>query len=69
VYQAYLGFPTEGMLYFEDVRTQDGLRLVQVTFDSVGPGLRRHLVGPVDRSKRWDEFCSIVGSESTYGTG
>lgn len=62
-FRAFLGFPAEGMFYFEDERTQGGRRLLQVKFHSVGHGLRRHLIGAVERPMRWDDFFSIIGSE------
>jgi hypothetical protein len=65
-FRAYLVFPPEGMLYFEHERTRDGHRVAQLAFSSIGLGLRRHLVEPVERFLRWDEFCSLVGYEVTH---
>jgi hypothetical protein len=62
-YQVYLAFPEKGMLYFESESEPEGPRLLQITFNLLGHDVRRRLVEPVQRSRRWCDFCSIVGSE------
>jgi hypothetical protein len=60
-FQAYLGYPAEGMLYFEEEPTPDGPQLVHVDFRRLGHGLRGRLIEPVERPVRWDDFRAIVG--------
>jgi hypothetical protein len=62
-YRAYLGFPSEGMLYFEDEESPGGRRLTRVHFATLGPELRRHLVEPVEQLARWDDLHRVLGCE------
>lgn len=64
VYQAYLCFPEQRMLYFE-LSLSPSKRVVQIVFEDFGHGHRRRLFRPAERSLCWREFQTIVGSAVT----
>ncbi len=61
IQQTYLGFPAEGLLYFEDELVQGERRLFNVTFVSFGQGLRQWMTSPKRLAFSWPELEELVG--------
>jgi hypothetical protein len=63
IHRAYLGFPAEGLLYFEDEMVFGERRLFFVGFRAFGHGLRRCLTWPIRHDFDWSELEAMVGEE------
>jgi hypothetical protein len=61
IQRAYLGFPAEGMLYFEDEIVLGERRLFFVQFTVFGHGLRRYLTCPYRHEFDWSVLEDMVG--------
>jgi hypothetical protein len=64
VFSHHLGYPDNGMLYFEDFEIPSGGRcLQQVYFEYIGCGLRRQLFKPIARVREWGHIEYVVGEK------
>jgi hypothetical protein len=63
IYRAYLGFPAEGMRYFEDEIVLGEPKLFFVEFRIFGHGLRRCLTWPIRHAFDWSDLKAMVGGE------
>jgi hypothetical protein len=61
IYRAHLGFPAEGMLYFEDETVFGVRRLYLVEFAVFGHGSRRALFHPVRHEVDWADLEAMTG--------
>ena len=68
VHRAYLGFPEQGMNYFEDEVIFGERRLFFVRFRTFGQALRRCLTWPVRHDFDWIELEAMVGGEIPNGS-
>jgi hypothetical protein len=61
IQQTYLGFPVEGLLYFEDEIILGERRLFRVSFVTFGQGLRQWMTSPNRYASCWSELEELVG--------
>jgi hypothetical protein len=62
IHRAYLGFPAEGMLYFEDETVLGERKLYSVGFHAIGDGLRHCLTWPIRHEFEWSDLEFLVGT-------
>ena len=63
IHRAYLGFPAEGMIYFEDENVLGERTLFFVQFRAIGHGFRRFLTSPQRHAYDWAGLASMLGDE------
>jgi hypothetical protein len=61
IHRAYLGFPAEGILYFEDEVVFGARTLFSVEFGAFGHDLRRCFTWPIRRAVAWEDLEAMVG--------
>jgi hypothetical protein len=67
IHRVYLGFPAEGMLYFEDEAVLGQRKLFLVEFRVLGQGPRGYLTWPSRHDFDWLDLEDMVGGEVPRG--